>query len=332
MLSLIRFSELPERTLPYSGHELVAMTQEGVSVRAELSSLFTYPGIEKTVLTSEIISDVNVGAITIGQSFSAGTTFQQFAELLLKQNAYLPTFVEPYIALTPLAAAVFEIGINEITFTVGFNRGLIKGGLVGDVWDSTVDQGYRIGDATKYIILGKDNSLTPTLLSSVNIGEGTNTYDVVVEYGEGDQPYNSKGSPYGSPYPAGAMLSSFTIIGRRKLFYAADSNTDIVDDGSDLWRFGQIPGFGNSEFITSNDIDINITVPAGARRIIIAYPSYMGNIEKITQDSWNVTDTFSKKIISYAPEKGGCDSINYNVYWFTSAVAFPVSILLNVTN
>jgi hypothetical protein len=223
-------------------------------------------------LTDTLTSDLNVGAITAGQVFDIGTTFQAFAEKLITKVFY-PTFTLPSATLTSNLASIVESGTTGITLTVNLNKGLITGKSLNGIWQPTLFQNNRSGDATKYTILGVDNGTT-TAYTSANavIIDGTNTFLATVDYDTGPQPVDSKNNNFNSPLVSGSISPSLTITGRRRAFYGIN-NAGLNSDN--------IRNLQNSLLNPSNGSKFTINIPIGTTSVLFAYPASLRDVDYV---------------------------------------------------
>ena len=223
-------------------------------------------------ITNTLTSDLNVGAITAGQVFDIGTTFQAFAEKLITKVFY-PTFTLPSATLTSNLASIVESGTTGITLTVNLNKGLITGKSLNGIWQPTLFQNNRSGDATKYTILGVDNGTT-TAYTSANavIIDGTNTFLATVDYDTGPQPVDSKNNNFNSPLVAGSISPTLNVTGRRKAFYGIN-NAGLTSNN--------IRNLQNSLLNPSNGSKFTINIPIGTTSVLFAYPASLRDVDYV---------------------------------------------------
>jgi hypothetical protein len=159
---------------------------------------------------NDVTANITAGAINIGDTVSAGTTLQELVEQLLL-TTYNPTFVAPTFSLTDSVANLQEIGdVINIPLTFNFNRGAIKGDLVGGTWDANATQDFRAGEATSYTIDGNTQPGNTYTVSSHTVSIGTNSFSGTVTYTQGPQPVDSNGSNYNSQLAGGTSPSRST--------------------------------------------------------------------------------------------------------------------------
>lgn len=125
-----------------------------------------------------------------------------------------PTFVQPSVSIafksTSSTPSIQEVGTTgssvpvESSFNVTFNRGEVK---IND----QKTQDYS-GEMSSSEIQCQENSGGWTASLSSTIPEGKISYKVIANYGEGEQPLDSKGNAYGSPLEAGSVTSTTISI------------------------------------------------------------------------------------------------------------------------
>jgi hypothetical protein len=259
-------------------------------------------------LTSPVTSDLTVGAVSAGQIFNAGTTFQFFVEKLITTIFY-PTFTAPSATLTSNLASIVESGATGITLNVNLNRGLITGSLLNGIWQPSLFQNNRSGAATKYTIFDIDNGTT-TAYTSANaiINDGANSFTATVDYGTGPQPLDSKNNNFNSPLAAGSISPSLTITGRRKAFYGINSA------GSNSTEIRNLSSVLNPQ----NGTSFTIPLPIGTTSIVFAYPATLRDVTSVKESVLNsdIKSAFGTPYTVNVFGNNGYTAIPYKVYRF----------------
>jgi hypothetical protein len=259
-------------------------------------------------LTDTLTSDLNVGAITAGQVFDIGTTFQIFAEKLITKVFY-PTFTLPSATLTSNLASIVESGTTGITLTVNLNKGSIIGKSLNGIWQPTLFQNSRSGDATKYTIFNIDNGTT-TAYTSANavVIDGTNTFTATVDYDTGPQPVDSKNNNVNSPLASGSISPSLIVTGRRKAFYGINSA------GSTSVQLRNLTHLLNPQ----NGTTFTISIPVGTTSIVFAYPESLRNVTEVRESVLNsdIKASFGSPYNVNVFGSNGYTDISYKVYRF----------------
>lgn len=190
--------------------------------------LHSFSSSNASILEYNITSDVTAGAIEAGDTVIEGTTLTEFVEQLLLKTFY-PTFTA--YSISGNAGSAVEVGTGTKSITVNFTRGGIVGDAVGGIWNPTTVQGNVLGTATKYWIDSIDNGTTNSLNISKLTTLGSNSVDIAVDYGAGDQPKDSKGNNYLSPEPSGTLTGVATWTG---FYYRTAIAGNSVPTASDI--------------------------------------------------------------------------------------------------
>ena len=269
----------------------------------------------ESATTSDVVSDVDLGGIKKTDIISSGTTLQSFIESILSKTFY-PTLIDPSATLADDIPSTVEIGTTGITLSANFNRGSINGNVVNDVWMESSSQGFRAGEATQYTFSGTyiDTTVQTTSgleLSTEVIEAGVNTFNVLINYNEGQQPKDSEGEDFGSPFPAGTISKSMSVNGKRKAFYGATSNEFPPSDSDSIRALSSTLGPGNGTTFT-------ISAPAGSKHIIFAYPSSIHGVSEVkhVESNFDVSSAFSEQRMNVS-SFNNYDDVEYRVYIFS---------------
>jgi hypothetical protein len=178
--------------------------------------------------TADVVANIAVGAIGIGDTVPTGTTLQDLVELLLL-TTYEPTFVAPTFSLSDNAAGLIEIGTSlNVGLTFNFNRGSIKGDMVNGTWDANATQDFRAGASTSYTIEGNTQAGSTYTVSGHTVVEGSNSFSGTVTYGVGPQPVDSNGSNYSTPLGGGTSATQSTSFeGVYPIFLGNDAGGEV---------------------------------------------------------------------------------------------------------
>lgn len=149
-------------------------------------------------LTSDMTVVKAVGGISIGTTYTAGTSLEEILRDMLAPVLY-PAFTNPSASISATGAKLLETGATlSTTMTVTFNRGSIN--------PAYGTSGYRSGPATEYSLNGGTAQASNTF--SVTVTSAQKTYKANVVYSAGEQPKDSAGRNYDSPLPAGNVDSN----------------------------------------------------------------------------------------------------------------------------
>lgn len=149
------------------------------------------------VLERDLTATYNVGGVTVGKTFTAGTPIEEVVRSILTGVEY-PTLTPPKATLTTTANLIQENGAEiNVPMTLSFNRGKID--------PAFGTNGYRSGAATEYSLGGIDQASGSF---TIPISKTNNTFTGRVKYGAGEQPKDSNGDDYSTALPAGVATSN----------------------------------------------------------------------------------------------------------------------------
>ena len=149
-------------------------------------------------IENPMTASVNVGGITIGKSYPAGTSMEQMWQDLIDPIQY-PTLTAPSASVSIPGDKILETGATASkTVTVTFNRGSIS--------PAYGTSGYRSGAADTYALNGGTAQSGNTFTETVS--ESNKTFQATVTYLAGEQPKDSKGNNYSTPLAAGSVNSN----------------------------------------------------------------------------------------------------------------------------
>lgn len=280
-------------------------------------------------LQSDVIADIEVGSIEMGDIIPEGTDLDGFVRQLFSKT-YFPTFVVPSASLTSSLSSNVESGtISNVTLTMNFNRGSIVGNIVGGIWNPSAIQDNRSGPATNYIIdgvsTGTNNNRT---LNNYQVVDGSNSWSSTVSYSEGPQPIDSVGDNYLTPLVAGNLIRNVTVNGRRNAFYGVDSTTNTPYTLS-----SEIRSLSGTQLNPSNGTSFTISIPIGSEMVVFAYPAtlrdvftvkYVEGLNAEVRDIFNLTNITVEGANGYT-------AISYKVYTYIPVEPFSSTATYNVT-
>ena len=284
-----------------------------------------YENLNVGSLTEEFIVTAPAGSYENGETFPAGMTLAQAFHSLLTDTFY-PTFVSPSFSLSTNAGNR-EVGETiSLNMTGTFNRGIIKGAVVGTSWNPNATQDARAGLPSSYIIDGTTyttSALTQTKnIVSYQIPMGTNTINGSVQYTSGPQPKDSTGANYSTPLPSGSLSSSTTVTGYLRRF--AGSIGVLPTNGLQV----RTSLLGTSVLNTGNNF--SFTTGTTNKIFVIAVPSNKNLVSVVNSGTnENLTSGFILTGITTIPDAGGTDR-NYKVYIMENAVPFSTNYTINV--
>lgn len=275
---------------------------------------------EDEAFTVELGIGGSLGGFKTGDTISKDMTAENIIKkLLMKQVA--PTYTQPTVAIannSGTAAGNIEIGTTitpklKTTFTqndagqltsIQFRKGSTDVGDTSAVSPATVED-------------------TPFVLASPT------TYTAVASYGEGAIKKDNLGEDYPTGHIAAGTktTSGYTFTPYRQGYFAGYT-TNIDTLNSDTVRalsYKKNGAYGAGTF--------NLTVKAGAQRVVIACPATNKGMTKVLNTSAlnaDVTSTFAKSTLE-VEGANGYTPITYNVWTFVPDVAYSQDAILAVT-
>ena len=266
--------DLPEIVLATTNPAVTPTTGQKVYFNTSLGKVwFNTGGVWSggysliNTITTPVTSTTVVGAINAGDIIPAGTTIQQFAELLLNKT-YYPSYSNHNFSLTN-NAGLREVGSSfNVTLTFNFNRGKILGKLVNNVWLVNEPQADKLGAATSYSLNGV-SSPNNSASFGVTTRLGTNKFEGTVTYGEGAQPKDSKGNLFGSPDGGGiSPVQNTSFEGIYPYFYYKSKSPITPEIMQSAIANGQA-----TKVLEDSTGTITIPFAANGEYIAVAYPS-----------------------------------------------------------
>ena len=235
----------------------------------------------KVALKEDVTTTIEVGASEANSLIPLGTSFTDYIKLI-HQKVFNPTFVNPSFSLDKSVNSLQVIN-NNITFnlTFSFDRGQIRGNIVGGIWNPNTFQDSRAGVATEYTIDSTTQSGS-VLQVTKNITIGNNVYSASVEYAEGPQPLDSLGEDFSSPLASGTSDNVTTTIEGVFPIFATTSSISVSTEQSLL------------SMISSNNIQKNLVAESGGNKQYFDIPNaWLNNRSLTTVQFFNtVSDAF----------------------------------------
>ena len=310
-------------TLPVASSETLGMVAQyiGATTSSYTNGYFyqvvnqsgTYKWVEKKVqsggsggsseLENDLRATVEVGGVSVGDTFTAGTSLEAVLRAILSPTIY-PTYVAPSASISYGASQYYAVKSNvaALSATVSYNAGAIN--LDG------VKQNDRGGAATNYAIAttGADTEYSDSSASSGSFSvptltratKGTIKVKGTVSYAAGPQPKDSSGADYQTPLPAGSVSAEKTLTFIQAYYYGA-SNSTTISDFTGLTENVTAKGTKTFSYTTSN------------QHMVIAYDSSYGNLKNILDpNGFETISGWTKSTLTV-------DGFSYYVYVANSA-------------
>ena len=269
-----------------------------------------------TVTADFTVYGVTQGSYSDGNVIVAGTSLEDVVKNML-QTIIPPTYQSPTLTLSGNGSANVEAGTSiGPRLTPSFNQRdggaatlytLKKGGV--DLFSDAVIQFYDDAAAV--------------------LGDTTRSFQAFVTYDQGPVKNDNQGNAYPTgQIPAGTATSgTVTYTGKRNLFYGADIGvTAPADSAAVRILASKVLGPGNGTTFTIN-------VPAGAARVVFAYPATLRDVSSVKYvelGNGEVKDTFALTTIN-VEGASGFTAISYKVYSYVPAIPFGDAVTYNVT-
>ncbi len=277
------------------------------------------------IVTQDVLANTAAGAIKVGDTVTEGTEFTDFVIQLLT-GLYTPELIAPSAQLQSSMATAVEAGhIDDLTLTMVYDRGDIKGDMEDGLWNEDLSQGHRAGAADYYVMHGDNmGSVNNKTIDDYQVVDGANTFSAEVFYLAGIQPKDSAGEDYETPLEAGSIGAARTIHGRRNLFYGYSN----AGDTSELIRDLQ-----HSSLHPQNGTQFSIVIPIGATTVVVAYPATLRDWTSVIQEKlgMDIKGAFDDPVTVAVEGANGYAAIDYKVYVFTPIEPFQTSETYNVT-
>jgi len=275
----------------------------------------SYGNMSNTGATSTL-SDIRVtgwvvGNYNPGDTIASGTDVTEVLRNILNKTI-APTYTQPTFSISPVNAANIESGVSVQA-------------IVNLSWaqnDAGALINYARGATT--VPASTNTWILPTFFTIYNaLGNGepdSHTVSVDAVYGEGAIKNDSDGNP--SPLghvAAGTIRSSAVYRAYRKAFYGVVPDTFTVTSAG-------VRALNSSMLNPVEGTSFNISVVAGNKTVVFAYPAYLSapnSVFSVLMNA-NITDVFTESSISVL-DAAGLNAINYRVFIYTALVPFPTT-------
>lgn len=281
---------------------------------------------ENVYFAQDLITTSAIGNITLtnGQATipAAGKNLKQvFDAIFVKEKN--PTITQPSVSVSCPQAKAYEVGENVTpSYTATLNAGSYQygpaTGITATAWD---------------VQNSNSNQLTTNTGSfdAIQVTDDTDYYiTATASYNAGAIPVTNVGNEYAAgQIQAGSKSgTSAHITGYRKGFYGTLTTKDGAIDSALVRALTS-----NTTSAPAKGNVWNLSIPAGAIRLVFAYPASLGDVASV-QDSngmnAEVKTAFTKNTVSVE----GANSyagVNYNVYVYDMAEAVTTPNTYKIT-
>lgn len=125
-----------------------------------------------------------------------------------------------------------------------------------------------------------------------------------------------------------SVVSNKMEVYKRYIYFGADEITTAPNTSND------IKTLENYHPKSYNGFGFEIQVPSGTKRIVIAYPSQLRDLNDISFRNFgnvSVLDKFTKKVINVTSEgSNGVITVPYKVYYYIPTVSYGASVVYDV--
>lgn len=259
------------------------------------------------------VRDVTQGIYAPSDVIAEGTAVLNVVQNMLQSTTAVSYFA-PTLSLSGTVPNMVEIGTSiQPTLT--------------PTWTQN-----DAGTITRYYIkrnnlMAFDTSSAQVYIDNEYIATDTpTTYRAYAEYGDGPVKNNSMGTPdpNGRVLAGTVQSNQVSYVGARYLWYDKDVQTLAVADSAEVRTLtGQILNAVNGTAFT-------LVVPAGTRRITLAYPASLGELSSFRDVVFGeAKDVFT---LTYIEVEGadGYSAITYNVYTYIASVPYSSSATYEV--
>ena len=292
--------------------------------------------------TSDIVADLTVGGVNLGQTVPAGTNIQELAELLLTKVFY-PTYTIPSISITGNYSGVLEVGtvINQALTLNGYENdsgpftelNILQNSSV--ISTSSSLTGITIADiASQFGYADPNNPNKRYELTYTDTGRsillGNNSWSGNGSYSAGLVKKDNKGiddvrtasvRSTNAPQAAATGFASniIGVNGQYKQFYG---NVDSFPTTSSEVRA-----------LPSNFTSINtfVTSKITTTKFTLAIPATKNLVSAVTQNFETITGSFILSTALTQVADAGGNLINYKVYNFSTAVPLDLTVTITLS-
>lgn len=280
---------------------------------------------ESVYFDEDLVTTSAIGNITLtnGQATipSTGKNLKEVFNAIFVQEKN-PTITQPSVNLTFAQAKAYEVGTSVTPeYSASLNAGSYQygpaTGVTATAWEITDTAGHSATTASgsfDAVVVADDTNYTIT-------AKATHT--------EGAVPKTNVGNDYAAGKIASGTKTktSSAITGYRNSFYGTVEAKETVTTAI-------IRGLsGKSGKALANGATFNVSIPVGALRVIIAYPSTLRDVTSI-QDvngmSAEIKPSFAKSTVQ-VEGANGATAIDYKVYTLDYANANDAANTYKVT-
>ncbi len=264
---------------------------------------------ENVIIGKDLVfagSYTSVGNVSKGTTIQKGKTLDQLLTAMFTQELN-PSKPTPTCSVTLTGAGAKEVGE---TFTPAYTTAFDpKAYTYAPTATGVTATGWEVSDST-----GAKKTTATGSFDGFTVGDNTN-YKLTAKatYGDGNVPKTNLGNDYpASQIKAGttAVASSSAVTGYRKWFTYV--GTDLTTLTSNIIRTK-----GTSKGAAGANFNVNLTIPAGTKRVYVAIPASKNKVLTSVIDvdgmGLDVKGNFTKQTVS-VEGANGYTAVNYDVF------------------
>lgn len=220
------------------------------------------------------LEGVTVGALKSGDVIPAGTSLDEFIEMICKKPPVVyPTYKEP-----TLSFEITSISEDITAGPVAAGKGITINILMHYIQnDGGLPERFTLKDANGNIIkqIQMFNNYNYTIGGTYTPINGINTIYLEYSYGDGDIKEDSEGNPY----EIGAIKAGTKQL--QVVSFEAESLAEAKYGFSTEAKVLNIEDLTNTESGISKKSEVSVAIPIGTKTIAFAYPEEFGEITEI---------------------------------------------------
>jgi hypothetical protein len=280
---------------------------------------------ENVYFTDDLITTTEIGNISLtnGQATiaAAGKNLKEvWNNVFVKESQ--PSITLPSVALTATKNKAYEVGTTVApTYSIVFNAGKYEFGPATGVTATAYSASFN----------GESLDVASGTFSEITVEDSSNlVIEAYASYSEGAIPLTNLGNNYTSGQIVANntnKVKSAAVTGYRNTFYGTLEDKDI-ELTSEVIR-----ELTASNKALKNGDKFTITIPIGAKRVVIAYPSTLQEVSSILDgNAFNADIKSSFKSGTVNVEgANGYSAITYKLYYLDYANANDVENTYTVT-
>lgn len=299
-----------EEPQPGGGGGASGLKLNGVPMEGDHDSEYYKINTDTVKIPKEIevqLGGGSLGGYNTGDVVNEGTSMTEFLTKLLSKRTP-PSYRTPTITVAGGTSQVEAGTLMTVNLSIVY-----RSNDAGAATGQTIKRGSSVLYSGALILQSYADS-------SVRIPDGVTTWSSTVSYLAGP----IKNDNLGNPYPegqiqAGSVTGSWSCRGVRYAFWGCSQSPSQIADSSDVRSLPDKAASSNK---------ITISVPAGSRSVVIAYPKSLGEVSEIMQAATNL-DIKGSFVRSEVQVEGasGYSAVPYFVYVYNAAVGFNADTL-----